>query len=145
MIAAARRNGITSPLTPVPAIALGAEGVTPLELVAAYAPFANGGSRVKPRLVTRIEAPDGTLLWTQEMQRDGPAMDPRDAYEITRDAARRRGLRNGQGDSRHGHDRPDRRQDGHDEQRRGRLVRRLHADARRRRVVRLRHAATDRA
>ena len=67
VIAAARRNGITSPLTPVPSIALGAEGVTPVELVAAYAPFANGGLRVTPRLVTRIEAPDGTLLWSAEI------------------------------------------------------------------------------
>ena len=39
----ARRNGIASPLPSVPAIALGAVDVTPLELVAAYAPFANGG------------------------------------------------------------------------------------------------------
>ena len=82
VIAAARRNGITSPLTPVPSIALGAVEVTPLELVTAYAPFANGGRRVKPRLVTRIEAPDGTLLWSNEIQ-TAPAMDPRDAYEIT--------------------------------------------------------------
>jgi len=66
----------------VPSIALGAEGVTPVELVAAYAPFANGGTRVTPRLVTRIEAPDGTLLWTSETQ-TSPAMDAQDAYEIT--------------------------------------------------------------
>ncbi len=83
VIAAARKNGIVSPLTPVPAIALGAEGVTPLELVTSYAPFANGGNRVTPRLVTRIEAPDGTLLWTQESAATIPAMDPRDAYELT--------------------------------------------------------------
>jgi 1A family penicillin-binding protein len=83
VIAAAQRNGITSPLTPVPSIALGAEGVTPLELVAAYAPFANGGSRVKPRLVTRIEAPDGTLLWSSESQLPTPVMNPQDAFEIT--------------------------------------------------------------
>lgn len=82
VIAAARRNGISSPLTPVPSIALGAEGVTPVELVAAYAPFANGGTRVAPRLVTRIEAPDGTLLWSTENQR-APAMDPKDAFAIT--------------------------------------------------------------
>jgi 1A family penicillin-binding protein len=83
VIAAAQRNGITSPLTPVPSIALGAEGVTPVELVAAYAPFVNGGSRVKTRLVTRIEAPDGTLLWSSEIQRPTPAMSAQDAYEIT--------------------------------------------------------------
>jgi penicillin-binding protein 1A len=56
--------------------------VTPLELVTAYAPFANGGRRVRPRLVTRIEAPDGTLLWSTEIQTT-PILDPRDAYEIT--------------------------------------------------------------
>jgi penicillin-binding protein 1A len=83
VIAAARRNGITSPLTPVPSIALGAEGVTPVELVSAYAPFANGGTKVKPRIVARIEAPDGTLLWSNEMVRTPGAMDPADAYEIT--------------------------------------------------------------
>ena len=82
VIDAARRNGISSPLTPVPSIALGAEEVTPVELVAAYAPFANGGNRVKPRLIARIEAPDGKLLWSTEIQR-APAMDPRDAYEVT--------------------------------------------------------------
>jgi len=82
VIAAARRNGITSELQPHPSLALGAIEVTPLELVTAYAPFANGGMRVVPRLVTRIEAPDGKLLWSQETQ-NAPAMDPRDAYELT--------------------------------------------------------------
>jgi membrane carboxypeptidase/penicillin-binding protein len=54
-----------------------------VELVSAYAPFANGGIKVKPRIVTRIEAPDGTLLWSSEMVRTPGAMDPIDAYEIT--------------------------------------------------------------
>jgi 1A family penicillin-binding protein len=82
VIDAARRNGITSELHPVPSIALGSFEVTPLEIVTAYAPFANGGMRVRPRLVTRIEAPDGKVLWSQEVAR-APAMDPRDAYEMT--------------------------------------------------------------
>jgi penicillin-binding protein 1A len=82
VIAAARRNGIASPIPAVPSIALGSVDVTPLELVTAYAPFANGGRRVRPRLVTRIEAPDGTLLWSTEIQTTA-VMDPRDAYEIT--------------------------------------------------------------
>lgn len=83
VIAAARRNGIVSPLPAVPSIALGAVEVTPLELVTAYAPFANGGFRVTPRLIRRIEAPDGTVLWSQEAAAPVPAMDPRDAYEVT--------------------------------------------------------------
>ena len=82
IIAAAHRNGIVSPIPAVPAIALGAVDVTPLELVTAYAPFANGGRKVRPRLVTRIEAPDGTMLWSTEVA-TMPVLDPRDAYEIT--------------------------------------------------------------
>ena len=80
---AARRNGITSPLPNYPAIALGAVDVTPLELVAAYAPFANGGLRVHPRLVRRIEAADGTVLWSAEIAPADTVMDPRDAYQLT--------------------------------------------------------------
>ncbi len=79
----ARRNGIRSPLRPVPSIALGALEVTPLELVTAYVPFANGGMRVTPRLVRRIEAPDGKVLWANEGERPQQVMDPRDAYEMT--------------------------------------------------------------
>ena len=83
VIQAARRNGISSPLPSYPAIALGAVDVTPLELVAAYAPFANGGLRIHPRLVRRIEAADGTVLWSAETVRPDTVMDPRDAYQLT--------------------------------------------------------------
>ena len=83
VIQAARRNGIASPLPSYPAIALGAVDVTPLELVAAYAPFANGGLRVHPRLVRRIESADGTVLWAAETVPPDTVMDPRDAYQLT--------------------------------------------------------------
>jgi penicillin-binding protein 1A len=83
VIQAAHRNGIMSPLAPVPAIALGALEVTPIELVTAYAPFANGGLRVRPRLVRRIERADGSVLWEQDRSAPVPVMDPRDAYQLT--------------------------------------------------------------
>ena len=83
VIQAAHRNGIVSPLSPVPAIALGALEVTPIELVTAYAPFSNGGLRVRPRLVRRIERADGSVLWSQESSTPVPVMDPRDAYQLT--------------------------------------------------------------
>ena len=83
VIQAARRNGVRSPLPSYPAIALGAVDVTPLELVAAYAPFANGGLRVHPRLVRRIEGADGTVLWAAETVRPDTVMDARDAYQLT--------------------------------------------------------------
>ncbi len=79
----AHANGITSPLDAVPSIALGAVEVTPLELVTAYAPFANGGYRVHPRLVRRIEAGDGTVLWSSDIAPRDSVLDPRDAFQIT--------------------------------------------------------------
>ena len=83
VIQAARRNGIASALSTYPAMALGAVEVTPLELVTAYAPFANGGLKVHPRLVRRIEAADGTVLWSMETAPADTVMDPRDAYQLT--------------------------------------------------------------
>lgn len=45
-------------------VAMGYEiAVTPLQLAAAYAPFANGGELVEPALVKEIIAPDGSVLY----------------------------------------------------------------------------------
>jgi 1A family penicillin-binding protein len=63
VVALARRSGIRSRMDPVPALALGAMEVTPLELVKAYAPFANGGLAVEPSILSRIQVADGTVLW----------------------------------------------------------------------------------
>jgi penicillin-binding protein 1A len=52
--ALAKRLGITSPLNPVPSLALGSGEVTPFELVTAYAPFANGGWKVTPWMVDSV-------------------------------------------------------------------------------------------
>ena len=54
VVQAARRLGITSPLKPHPSIALGAGEVTPLELTAAYAVFANGGFAVAPYGISEV-------------------------------------------------------------------------------------------
>ncbi len=83
IIDVAHRNGIVSQLPNVPSMALGSLEVTPIELVTAYAPFANGGLRVRPRLVRSIETADKTPLFTQEEQGGTPVMDPRDAYQVT--------------------------------------------------------------
>ena len=55
VIAAARRVGISSPMQANASLALGTAEVTPLELTTAYAVFANGGYRVQPYVVTRID------------------------------------------------------------------------------------------
>jgi 1A family penicillin-binding protein len=81
--ALARRSGINSPMDAVPALALGALEVTPLELVTAYAPFANGGLRVQPSLLSRIESADGSLLWRAPRRGAEQVLDRAEAFQIT--------------------------------------------------------------
>ena len=58
----AKRLGITSPLKPYPALALGTESVTLYELLGAYATFAGGGVWHQPQYLLRIEDRNGNLL-----------------------------------------------------------------------------------
>ena len=44
-------------------LALGTLQVSPLQLAGGYATFANGGFRVEPYFIDRIQGPDGGLLW----------------------------------------------------------------------------------
>jgi penicillin-binding protein 2D len=62
VIALARRMGVDSPLASNLTIGLGSSAVTPLELTRAYAPFANGGTAVKPLVIVRIEDRDGNVI-----------------------------------------------------------------------------------
>jgi 1A family penicillin-binding protein len=62
VIRIARYVGFTSPMQPVPALALGSFEVTPLELATAYATLANGGQRLTPITVRAAVERDGTLL-----------------------------------------------------------------------------------
>ncbi len=64
--ATAHRLGIASDLQPNASIALGTSEVTPLELVSAYTPFANGGIRVQPHIITRVRTADGKLLYQRK-------------------------------------------------------------------------------
>jgi membrane carboxypeptidase/penicillin-binding protein len=79
----AKRAGINGELPNYPSVALGAAEVTPLELATAYAPFANGGLRVQSRLVRRIEAGNGKVLYTQEEVPAVRVLDERDAYLVS--------------------------------------------------------------
>ena len=63
IVETAMRLGISTPLQPVPSIALGTQEVSLLELTAAYAPFANGGQGVIAQVITRIESANGEVLY----------------------------------------------------------------------------------
>jgi penicillin-binding protein 1A len=87
VIATAHKNGIVSNLPNLPSVALGSAEVTPQELVTAYSPFANGGYKVKPRLVRSISTADDVPIWQDDDQNQVTnrvqVMDPRDAYQVT--------------------------------------------------------------
>lgn len=79
----AHAQGITSDLPIVPALALGAGAVTPLELTVAYAPFGNGGKRVQPYLVERVEDQFGRVIWTHPSAVGTTVLEATDAFLIT--------------------------------------------------------------
>ncbi|HEY0928730.1 MAG TPA: PBP1A family penicillin-binding protein [Gemmatimonas sp.] len=79
----AHAQGITSDLPQVPALALGAAAVTPFELTTAYAPFANGGMRVVPHIVERVEDQFGRLLWERKATSGSRVLQPTDAFLVT--------------------------------------------------------------
>ena len=83
----ARRMGIESQVVPVPASAIGASSLRPIELVAAYSAFATLGVAVEPRYITRIEDRTGRTVWTPEPKPPSLAIDPRVAF-IVRDMMR---------------------------------------------------------
>jgi penicillin-binding protein 1A len=62
VIGLARRLDITSELSPVRPLALGASCVAPIELAGAFAALARGGVTLEPVFVTRVTGPDGLLL-----------------------------------------------------------------------------------
>jgi len=82
VIRTARSAGIVSDIPDVPAAALGASEVRPIELVAAYAPFANGGQRVEPHLIRRVVDRNGVVLW-EARPRTERVLDPSVAFILT--------------------------------------------------------------
>jgi penicillin-binding protein 1A len=63
VVQTAQRLGISSPLQANGSLALGTSEVTPLELVSAYAAFANGGIGVVPYVITQVKTTDGKLIY----------------------------------------------------------------------------------
>jgi penicillin-binding protein 1A len=73
----AYRLGIGSKLEPNASIALGTSEVSVLEMVSAYATFANGGLATAPHVVQRIRGADGKILYARAPQQLGRIVDPR--------------------------------------------------------------------
>jgi len=77
----AHRFGITTPIDPFLAMAIGSEEVKLLEMVRAYSTFANMGLLVEPRVIEKIER-DGEVIY-QTRRESKEVLDPRSAYIMT--------------------------------------------------------------
>ena len=73
----AHRLGIASKLEPNASLALGTSEVSLLELVGAYATFANGGNAVSPHVVERVRPAGGKLLYQRTGRSLGRIIDAR--------------------------------------------------------------------
>ncbi len=73
----------TQHIPPYLTMALGAGTVTPLQMAAAYAVFANGGARITPYIIDHITDQNGHLLMKNTPQPRTQVIDPRNAFIIT--------------------------------------------------------------
>ena len=90
--ALSQRLGINTPMDPVPASAIGASVVHPIELVAAYTAFANNGAVVQPRFISRIDDLAGRTVFARPPSTPQQVLDPRVAFimrDIMKDVAER--------------------------------------------------------
>jgi penicillin-binding protein 1A len=78
----AHQLGITTTIPNVPATALGAAEVRPIELVQSYAAFGNGGNRVDPHFIRKIVDRHGTVVW-EARQGEERVIDPGAAFVLT--------------------------------------------------------------
>ena len=58
----AKRFGLTTRINPFYTLAIGSSEVIPYELITAYTTFPNGGERVKPIFIRRVEDNNGNIL-----------------------------------------------------------------------------------
>jgi penicillin-binding protein 1A len=70
IIQTARDMGITTPLPDTPSLPIGADAVTLLQHVGAYATFPNLGMVVTPHAILEVRTGQGELVWRYD--RDGP-------------------------------------------------------------------------
>ena len=77
VVRVAHRLGILSDLQPNASIALGTSEVTPFEMVAAYAAFANGGIGVRPYVIMTVKTANGRLLYRRHPYNYGRVIEPR--------------------------------------------------------------------
>ena len=70
VIGEALRFGISTPMSRVPSIHIGAASVIPLEMASAYTGFATLGVRAAPIGILRVEDENGNIVWEPQVRTD---------------------------------------------------------------------------
>ena len=135
-----RQMGLGANIQPTPAVALGAYEMTPIDVAAAYTPFATNGFRAEPLFLRSVLAADGTVEETAG-PRVRAVLDPARRLPHHQHHGRRHQSRHGRHRALHGLHCRGRRQDRHVARR---LVRRIHLQPPLRRLGRLRRQSRPR-
>jgi membrane carboxypeptidase/penicillin-binding protein len=83
IIGTARRFGVTTPISPTAATAIGAADVRPLELIGAYTGYAGLGSWTPPRVITLVQDAARIPIYEAPPVALQQALDPRVAFQLT--------------------------------------------------------------
>ncbi|MCH6268070.1 transglycosylase domain-containing protein [Neobacillus citreus] len=82
LIDTAKKFGLSTTMSKVPSLALGTSGVRVIEMANAYSMFANGGKKVSPNLITRVEDFNGNVIFEKE-NKEEKVLDPAKAFVMT--------------------------------------------------------------
>lgn len=82
LIDTAKKFGLSTKMSKVPSLALGTSGVRVIEMANAYSMFANGGKKVSPNLITRVEDFNGDVIYEKE-NKEEKVLDPAKAFVMT--------------------------------------------------------------
>jgi 1A family penicillin-binding protein len=82
LIHTARKFGLSTKMNEVPSLALGTSGVRVIEMANAYSLFANGGKKVYPTFITRVEDYNGKVIYEKEDE-SHKVLNPAKAFVMT--------------------------------------------------------------
>lgn len=82
LVKTAQKFGLSTKMKEVPSLALGTSGVRVIDMAGAYSLFANGGKKVSPTLITRVEDYSGKILY-EKKDDSKRVLDPAKAYVMT--------------------------------------------------------------
>jgi 1A family penicillin-binding protein len=83
IVSQAKRMGVRAALPAYPSVVLGTAQVSVLDMAAAYATLANGGTTIEPTTIAEVETTDGTVL-RPDQEVDLGALSPGTAYLVTK-------------------------------------------------------------